>query len=263
MTSTEAENCPTADLDQFWNDQHDDYIRHKENIIEYKETTILERKRVQCCFVCFSDISGRNNNIQLDSTRSDNNNKRENKITNSSSDVQPKNDKQVMRPRKSIAYSRRPSEEDAINFIKENGITREDLNEWTLNFSSLIKSQKGTQLFRLFCESEFSSENINFYLEVQEFQKLNLTEEASQMKLQSIYDDYISDQSSNQVSITHPMQKQIEDLLISETFSYGELNDILSKINKYVYNVMHRDSYSRFKISTMIVSAKKSFNVVK
>ena len=54
----------------------------------------------------------------------------------------------------------------------------------------------------MFCESEFSSENINFYLEVQEFQKLNLTEEESQVRLQKLYDDYISDKSENQVSVS-------------------------------------------------------------
>lgn len=212
MTTTQESYCPTADLDRFWNDQHDDYIKNQvveRNLIEYKQPVqkSLERKRIQCCFVCFSDVSTRNNESHENNDDNDNNatnKERDNQqktISTSRISSSDKNQNQT-NTKNLVTYSRRPSEEDALKFIKNNNITKEELNIWTVNFEKLISSHKGSQLFRLFCESEFSSENINFYLEVQEFQKLNLTEEESQVRLQKLYDDYISDKSENQVSVS-------------------------------------------------------------
>ena len=79
MTTTQESYCPTADLDRFWNDQHDDYIKNQvieQNLIEYKQPVqkSLERKRIQCCFVCFSDVSTRNNESHDNNDETDNNN---------------------------------------------------------------------------------------------------------------------------------------------------------------------------------------------
>ena len=42
-------------------------------------------------------------------------------------------------------------------------VTLEDYNDWCTSFDKLMESEPGREIFRLFCEGEFSDENIKFW----------------------------------------------------------------------------------------------------
>jgi hypothetical protein len=52
------------------------------------------------------------------------------------------------------------SAEEVRSYYK---VTVDDYTEWCQSFDKLMESEAGREIFRLFCESEFSDENIKFW----------------------------------------------------------------------------------------------------
>ena len=51
-----------------------------------------------------------------------------------------------------------------INEVKNYyNVTKEDYDDWCQSFDKLMDSEAGREVLRLFCESEFSDENIKFW----------------------------------------------------------------------------------------------------
>lgn len=68
-----------------------------------------------------------------------------------------------------------------------------------------MSSSKGKELFKTYCKSEFSNENIEFYLALDRFiiilNNTNTTTSEFVTLLQEIYNNFISDESPFQVSL--------------------------------------------------------------
>jgi len=92
-------------------------------------------------------------------------------------------------------------------------VTSSDYESWRESFDSLMASEAGREIFRLFCEGEFSDENIKFWNTVQTFIKNNERNSEAEIRKSArvIYDDFISVSAATQVSLTYPIQQKIQD----------------------------------------------------
>jgi len=101
------------------------------------------------------------------------------------------------------------SAEEVRSYYK---VTVDDYTDWCESFDKLMESEAGREIFRLFCESEFSDENIKFWNTVQAFIKNNERNSEAEVRkcAQSIYDEYISVSAATQVSLTYSIQQKIQ-----------------------------------------------------
>lgn len=81
----------------------------------------------------------------------------------------------------------------------------EEIREWGSSFDRLMHSAAGRKLFREFLVSEYSEENIAFWLACEQL-KLERNPERIEEKARYIYEDYISILSPKEVSI--PCQRE-------------------------------------------------------
>lgn len=85
------------------------------------------------------------------------------------------------------------------------GPTLEEAHSWAKSFEHLIKSPNGRSNFRQFLKSEFSEENLMFWLACEELKK-ETNRTVVEQTVKQIYEDYVSVLSPKEVhlhTITH------------------------------------------------------------
>jgi len=96
----------------------------------------------------------------------------------------------------------------------------------------------GRKVFRDFLRSEFSEENILFWLACEDLKKENSAEVVEE-KARLIYEDYISILSPREVSLDSRVREIVNRNMIeptTHTFDEAQIQ---------IYTLMHRDSYPR------------------
>lgn len=83
------------------------------------------------------------------------------------------------------------------------GITLEEAQSWAKSFEHLIKSPNGRNNFRQFLKSEFSEENLLFWLACEELKK-ETNRTVVEQTVKQIYEDYVSVLSPREVYL-HPI----------------------------------------------------------
>lgn len=76
--------------------------------------------------------------------------------------------------------------------------TPEEAKKWQTSFESMLKNKFGVQLFQDFLRSQYGEENLNFWLAVEEYKKVD--EEGRAERARMIYEDYVSTLSPTEVS---------------------------------------------------------------
>ncbi|XP_023933587.1 regulator of G-protein signaling 20 isoform X2 [Lingula anatina] len=116
--------------------------------------------------------------------------------------------------------------------------TLEEIRSWNDSFDKLMKSQ-GRRVFREFLRSEYSEENMLFYLACEDLKKES-NPELIEEKARLIYEDYISILSPKEVSLDARVREIVNRNMVDptpNTFDEAQLQ---------IYTLMHRDSYPRF-----------------
>lgn len=83
------------------------------------------------------------------------------------------------------------------------GVTLEEAQSWAKSFEHLIKSPNGRNNFRQFLKSEFSEENLLFWLACEELKK-ETNRTVVEQTVKQIYEDYVSVLSPKEVYL-HPI----------------------------------------------------------
>ncbi|CAD5111865.1 DgyrCDS1131 [Dimorphilus gyrociliatus] len=120
----------------------------------------------------------------------------------------------------------------------------DEIRNWSESFDSLMSSTSGRRVFRDFLRSEYSEENMLFWLACEELKREN-SPEVVEEKARLIYEDYISILSPKEVSLDSRVREVINRNMVDpspNTFDEAQLQ---------IYTLMHRDSYPRFLNSTM------------
>ncbi|KAM3927942.1 regulator of G-protein signaling 20 isoform 1-T1 [Leptodactylus fuscus] len=117
--------------------------------------------------------------------------------------------------------------------------TLEDVYSWGQSFDKLMNTPAGRNAFREFLRTEFSEENMLFWMACEDLKKEANKNEIEE-KARLIYEDYISILSPKEVSLDSRVREVINRNMLEpsqHTFDDAQLQ---------IYTLMHRDSYPRF-----------------
>uniref|UniRef100_UPI00358E67CB regulator of G-protein signaling 17-like n=1 Tax=Myxine glutinosa TaxID=7769 RepID=UPI00358E67CB len=110
---------------------------------------------------------------------------------------------------------------------------------WAQSFDKLIRSATGRNVFREFLRSEYSEENLLFWLACEDL-KEEVSKVAIEEKARIIYEDYISILSPKEVSLDSRVREVINRSMTEPT------PQAFDDAQMQIYTLMHRDSYPRF-----------------
>ncbi|XP_064812266.1 regulator of G-protein signaling 19-like isoform X2 [Oncorhynchus masou masou] len=122
--------------------------------------------------------------------------------------------------------------------------TLEEISIWSQSFDKLMKNPAGRNVFREFLRTEYSEENMLFWLACEDL-KQEMNKNTVEEKARMIYEDYISVLSPKEVSLDSRVREVINRKIQEPTpytFEDAQLQ---------IYTLMHRDSYPRFLNSSL------------
>ncbi|XP_019747073.1 regulator of G-protein signaling 19 isoform X3 [Hippocampus comes] len=123
----------------------------------------------------------------------------------------------------------------------------EEMQLWSQSFDKLMRNPAGRNVFREFLRTEYSEENMLFWLACEDL-KQEKNKKSIEEKSRSIYEDYISILSPKEVSLDARVREVINKKMqdpTPHTFEDAQLQ---------IYTLMHRDSYPRFLSSSIYKS---------
>lgn len=113
------------------------------------------------------------------------------------------------------------------------------MRSWAQSFDKLMHSPAGRSVFREFLRTEYSEENMLFWLACEEL-KAEANQHVVDEKARLIYEDYVSILSPKEVSLDSRVREGVNKKMqepSAHTFDDAQLQ---------IYTLMHRDSYPRF-----------------
>ncbi|KAG6933779.1 regulator of G-protein signaling 1 [Chelydra serpentina] len=140
---------------------------------------------------------------------------------------------------KSYLKSMVPHLESSIKFNSRNvTLSAEEVMQWSQSLEKLLASQSGQGAFREFLKSEFSEENIEFWLACEDYKKTK--SDHLQDKAEKIYEEFVQIDAAKQINIDYHTRKATAKKAQDPTFTSFD------EAQKTVYVLMERDSYPRF-----------------
>ncbi|XP_041921831.1 regulator of G-protein signaling 17 isoform X2 [Alosa pseudoharengus] len=128
---------------------------------------------------------------------------------------------------------------DSIETTEEQHPTLDEVVSWARSFEQMMRSTEGRDIFREFLRSEYSEENLLFWLACEELKK-ETNPTAIEEKARIIYEDYVSILSPKEVSLDSRVREGIN-------VSLSEPSQLMyEEAQLQIYTLMHRDSYPRF-----------------
>ncbi|CAF0796850.1 unnamed protein product [Rotaria sordida] len=124
--------------------------------------------------------------------------------------------------------------------------SREDVQSWEESFDALLRHRYGQALFRAFLRTEFSEENLEFWLACDEFRTCK--EPKRSAKAKKIYMDFIAIGAPKQVNLdTETRMSTIANIDNPplETFDRAQ---------RRIQGLMEKDSYQRFLKSELYIN---------
>ncbi|KAM3865681.1 regulator of G-protein signaling 5b [Diretmus argenteus] len=122
---------------------------------------------------------------------------------------------------------------------------------WKESFEKLLSSQNGLCLFRAFLVSQFSEENIAFYLACEDYRETKTSKLAAKAK--SIYDEFICSDAPREVNLDHVTKAITRENMEQPRHSCFDL------AQAKIYTLMEKDCYPRFlKSSTYLELSRKA-----
>ncbi|XP_036453366.1 regulator of G-protein signaling 13 [Colossoma macropomum] len=110
---------------------------------------------------------------------------------------------------------------------------------WSQSLETLLKSKNGMATFQAFLKSEFSDENIEFWLICEEYKKIKSTSRLGS-RAKKIFERYIQAEAPKEINIDHKTREVIKQNVQAPTrWCFDEAQRI-------VFGLMEKDSYPRF-----------------
>ncbi|XP_019887700.1 regulator of G-protein signaling 17 isoform X4 [Ooceraea biroi] len=131
----------------------------------------------------------------------------------------------------------------------------EEVRAWGSSFDRLMKSAAGRSLFNEFLKSEYSEENIAFWMACEQL-KRESNPKMIEEKANYIYNNHISIVSPKEVSLDSRVRDIVEGNMPTPT------PHMFDEAQMQIYTLMHRDSYPRFVNSELYRKLAKLNNSV-
>uniref|UniRef100_A0A803TF74 RGS domain-containing protein n=2 Tax=Anolis carolinensis TaxID=28377 RepID=A0A803TF74_ANOCA len=117
--------------------------------------------------------------------------------------------------------------------------TPEEAQEWSDSLEKLLLHPYGRASFHAFLESEFSEENLDFWMACEEYRKLRGCEKL-QENARKIYDEYVTIQAPKEVNLDSQTRDITNRNILLPTRSCFE------QAQRRIFGLMEKDSYPRF-----------------
>ncbi|XP_053353587.1 regulator of G-protein signaling 4 [Clarias gariepinus] len=131
---------------------------------------------------------------------------------------------------KAVKEKEKPTQEKSFSPV--------DTENWKTSFNNLINNDVGRAAFTAFLKSEFSQENIQFWVACEDFKRT--PEPEMQAKAKQIFKQYIDVDSLNEVNLDSATREETRRNL--ERCDVTCFEEAQSKI----FTLMEKDSYRRF-----------------
>ncbi|XP_034412254.1 regulator of G-protein signaling 13-like [Cyclopterus lumpus] len=119
------------------------------------------------------------------------------------------------------------------------GLCYEEMSQWSHSLESLLSSKYGMKIFQAFLKSEFSDENIEFWLVCEDYKKIKSSFRMSS-RAKKIFKRYIQAEAPREINIDQKTRELIRrNMKTPTTVCFDDAQRI-------VYGLMERDSYPRF-----------------
>ncbi|XP_036377330.1 regulator of G-protein signaling 8 [Megalops cyprinoides] len=130
-----------------------------------------------------------------------------------------------------------PSEEGkAYRCVK---LSTDEVIRWAESFDVLLSYKYGLAAFRAFLKTEFSDENIEFWMACEDYKKIKSSAKLV-TKANKIYEEFIDVKAPREVNIDFQTRELTRQNLREPSPS------TFSEVQGRVYSLMEKDSYPRF-----------------
>ncbi|TSK18078.1 Regulator of G-protein signaling 21 [Bagarius yarrelli] len=106
------------------------------------------------------------------------------------------------------------------------------------DLESLLQSKAGLQAFRWFLRSEFSEENLNFWLACEKYKTMPETKLSS--KAEMIYTQFINAEAAQEVNLDSETREVLMDRINAPAA------DTFAEAQQRIFTLMAKDSFPRF-----------------
>ncbi|XP_044217794.1 regulator of G-protein signaling 21-like isoform X1 [Thunnus albacares] len=164
----------------------------------------------------------------------------------------------VKRPRRIdivLNRYRRKNDIQCIRVHKTNDETYPEKVSWQADhklhptLEKLLRDKNYLAAFHSFLQSEFSEENIEFWLACEDF-RATASPDDLRWKAQQIYQEFIQPTACREINVDHQIREKIKESLEKPSLS------CFNEAQKHVYLLMERDSCPRFLHSDAYLSVK-------
>ncbi|KAH9404533.1 termination of G-protein coupled receptor signaling pathway [Tyrophagus putrescentiae] len=119
-----------------------------------------------------------------------------------------------------------------------------------MELEDVLRDEQGLSCFKEFLKTEFSHENLEFWLRCNEFKKMDNKKEMKKC-CQEIYNKYIHLKGTHSVNIDHQARKMIEDSLKKPH------QNMFDMAMHQIFQLMQSDSFTRFRTSPSFMKIAK------
>ncbi|EGT30339.1 CBN-RGS-7 protein [Caenorhabditis brenneri] len=133
--------------------------------------------------------------------------------------------------------------------------SREDVRQWEKSFDSLLNNKFGCALFRQFLKKEFSDENMDFWLECEEFKKMKDGKKSTTQKAIEIYSEFVAEHSPKEVNLDSDTRAATRAAVEG-----GCKPDTFDLAQNRVEQLMSKDSYRRFLRDRLFLDLLESYD---
>ncbi|XP_029938409.1 regulator of G-protein signaling 8 [Salarias fasciatus] len=134
-----------------------------------------------------------------------------------------------------------PAHETTTRCLK---VSTDEVVRWSESFDHLLSHKYGLAAFRTFLKTEFSDENIEFWMACEDYKKIKSSTKLVS-KANKIFKEFIDVQAPREINIDYRTREKTKQSLADPTPT--SLNEAQAKI----YSLMEKDSYPRFLRSKM------------
>ncbi|XP_021098583.1 regulator of G-protein signaling 1 isoform X2 [Heterocephalus glaber] len=113
-----------------------------------------------------------------------------------------------------------------------------EVMQWSQSLEKLLSSQTGQDVFGNFLKSEFSEENIEFWLACEDYKKTESN--LLHSKAEKIYKAFVHPDAAKQINIDFHTRESTAKKIKSPTPT------CFDEAQKIIYTLMEKDSYPRF-----------------
>ncbi|NWJ08318.1 RGS4 protein, partial [Crypturellus undulatus] len=118
-------------------------------------------------------------------------------------------------------------------------VSQEEVKKWADSLENLIHHDRGLAAFRAFLKSEYSEENIEFWVSCEDYKKTKSPAKLSP-KARKIYNEFISVQATREVNLDSCTREKTSQNMLEPTLS------CFDEAQRKIFTLMEKDSYRRF-----------------